>query len=411
MSNSSSTIPRQRVMGQYMTPASVADLMVATMKRAPASWRVLDPACGDGNLLLAVARHLAAAGVSDVVNRIAGIDIDPAMLACARHRLSEQLDCDPGLLRLWHGDFLDAVQPSLLEGPPLSPADFNVIISNPPYGRSREYLFFEAVCRHFRKGTELVFLVPLAFLDRVEGVWSAPLDGRPLGVTTGHAIVHHVAGAPFRLNAVRRYAENSTPFSVLSGVKLYEIGAGVPPQSEGVVKAKPFSTDSPKPGWIPCVRTGDIHPYQIEMNRMWVRYGDHLAHPKDLERFTGPRLFVRRMPIWSTRQLGAAYVSDQALCAGDVLVVRHIDDDPVQLRGLCVFLNSPEAAEFILDARPSVRHRDSYPKISGKDLNRLLDSRLPDRRSLAKLAHEYDDRPEASGAPSTRPVARATERA
>lgn len=377
---------RQRKMGQYMTPSSVADQMVTMIRRPPETWFVLDPACGDGNLLLAVARHLKAMGVTDIHKRIAGIDIDLGMVNSARQRLSEQLQCSTESLRIWHADFLEAVQPSLIDERPMRPTDFNIIISNPPYGNLREYRFFEATCRSFPKDAELVFLIPLSFLDRVEGVAAKPLDGRPMGVTTGHAIVHHIAGDPFRMHSVRCFGVNSTSFSVLSGVKLYAIGGGMPPQSEEVVKAKPFSSGSPRAGWIPCVRTGDIHPYKVEMNRLWVQYGDHLAHPKDLDRFTGPRIFLRRMPIWGTRQLGAVYLSSQALCAGDVLVIRHLTDDSVLLRGLCVFLNSPEAAEFVLDARPSMRLRDSYPKISAKDINRLLELRIPDQPSLRNMA-------------------------
>lgn len=388
----------QRRMGQYMTPPAVADAMVSAITRAPSSWRVLDPACGDGNLLLAIARRLAEHGVKDIHRKIAGIDLDPAMIACARERLSSQLKCDPGDLMLWNRDFLEAVKPDRLDESPLRCAEFNVVLSNPPYGKLREYAFFEAVCASFRAATEFVFLVPLSFLDRVHGPTVTPLDGRPFGVTTGHAIVHHRAGDPFEIHAVRGARENSTPFSVLSGVKLYEVGAGTPVQTPQLAADKPYSSNTPAPGWIPCVRTGDIHAYSIEANRLWVRHGPHLAHPKDLARFTGPRLFVRRMPIWKSRRLGAVFLSDQVLCAGDVLVVRHEGDDPEKLRGLCVFLNSPEAADFVLTERPSVRLRDSYPKISAKDLNRLLESRVPDDRTLTRLAGQYG---EAIHAPST----------
>lgn len=391
----------QRQMGQYMTPPAVADAMVDAIAHPPASWRVLDPACGDGNLLLAAARRLAEHGVKDIHRKIAGIDLDPAMIACARERLAAQLRCDPNSLMLWNRDFLDAVKPSLLEEHPLRCSEFNVVLSNPPYGKLREYRFFEAVCEYFRNETELVFLVPLSFLDRVEGVSSTPLDGRPLGVTTGHAIVHHRAGDQFHIHSVRGFRDNSTPFSVLSGVKLYEVGAGTPVQTRQIAADKPYSSETPVPGWIPCVRTGDIHAFSIEANRLWVHYGPHLAHPKDLARFSGPRLFVRRMPIWGSRQLGAVFLTEQVLCAGDVLVVRHADDDPERLRGLCVFLNSPEAADFVLTARPSVKHRDSYPKISAKDINRLLESRVPDNGTLARLASQYGDPvPASSSRPS-----------
>lgn len=397
--NESSSLSRQRQMGQYMTPPTVADAMVNAIVLQPAAWRVLDPACGDGNLLLAAARRMAACGVRDIHRKIAGIDLDPAMIACARARLSTELRCDPNELKLWNRDFLEVSTPSLLEEDPLRCSEFNIVLSNPPYGKLREYRFFEAVCQSFCAETEVVFLVPLSFLDRVEGVASTPIDGRPFGVTTGHAIVHHRAGKRFQIHSVRGFRENSTAFSVLSGVKLYEVGAGTPAQTHQTTAEKPYSSMTPVPGWIPCVRTGDIHAYSVETNRLWVHYGPHLAHPKDLVRFCGPRLFVRRMPIWGSRQLGAVFLTEQVLCAGDVLVVRHANDDSDLLRGLCVFLNSPEAAEFVLTARPSVKLRESYPKISAKDINRLLESRVPDNLKLARMAAWYGDA--ATASPST----------
>jgi hypothetical protein len=95
---------------------------------------------------------------------------------------------------------------------------------------------------------------------------------------------------------------------------------------------------------------------------------------------------VRRVPIWEKRQLGAAYTSGDQVCAGDVLVVRHRWDDEQLLRGLEVWLNSSVAAESVLQHRPSLRHRDSFPKIAAKDLNRLFDAELPSDEELRVLA-------------------------
>ncbi|MCI0527147.1 MAG: hypothetical protein L0Y56_06860, partial [Nitrospira sp.] len=230
--------------------------------------------------------------------------------------------------------------------------------------------------------------VPLAFLDRVTGVTGVPLNGRPMGVTTGHAIIYHVNGHPYYINQVKGLQANCRSFTVLSGVKLYELGAGIPPQTKKIIKARPFSSEMHHPGWLPCLRTGDIQPFSIAVGRLWVNYGPHLAHPKDLERFTGPRLFVRRVPIWATRQLGAAYIEQQALCAGDVLVIRQDNNNRELLQGLCVFLNSSRAGEVILNNRPSVRYRISYPKISAKDLNLLLELYAPNDDDLRALVQK-----------------------
>ena len=110
----------------------------------------------------------------------------------------------------------------------------------------------------------------------------------------------------------------------------------------------------------------------MAVDRLWVSYGDHLAHPKSIERFSGPRIFVRRVPIWKERGIGAAFIEETALCAGDVLVVRDREDDAQLLRGLSDWLCSAEAAELMHEQRPTLKMRSSYPKFSGRDLAAVL---------------------------------------
>jgi adenine-specific DNA methylase len=378
---------KQKDLGQYMTPIAIARQMVERFQSNPTDWKVIDPACGDGNLLIAVVERLREAQVPDIQKRIIGIDIDPEMAASARSRLAKAIGCHAELVQVVCDDFLRLANSPLLFGQLFS--DCSSVISNPPYGKGREYEFLTVCNNVFPRGTELVFLMPLAYLDRVRDSAAGVLDGKPLGVTTGHCIAHHIAGRRIQLESVHRKASAATPFRVLSGVKLYEIGAGVPPQSSQLISEKPYSSDTARLEWLPCVRTGDIQPFEISLGRLYVNYGEHLAHPKEIGRFTGPRLFVRRVPIWGSRCLGSVFIEQTALCAGDVLVVRHISDDADLLKGLATFLNSPDAAELILNHRPSVRHRVSFPKISGKDLEWLFENNLPSERELQLLANSY----------------------
>src|ERR1039458_8709790 len=68
-------LSRQRNLGQYMTPAAVADQMCEQIHRPIEDWVALDPACGDGNLLLAAARRMRDAGVSDIPSKLIGTDV------------------------------------------------------------------------------------------------------------------------------------------------------------------------------------------------------------------------------------------------------------------------------------------------------------------------------------------------
>lgn len=242
-----------------MTPAAIAEQMTGFIVRQVCEWRAIDPACGDGNLLLAVIDRMRAEGVSaqTIARRIAGIDIDPKMVETARKRIAVRLDIKPEVVQVWEHDFLACQEPNLFEKPILDFSTFNAVISNPPYGQNREYAFFKLCAERFTRGTELVFLMPLAFMDRTSTLKSLPLNGRPMGVTTGHAIVYHRAGEPFEYRSVKEHQSNTTPFQVLTGVKLYELGGGTPPQTEDVLQNKPYSSTEPKRR---CMAFASRHP-------------------------------------------------------------------------------------------------------------------------------------------------------
>src|SRR5882724_1643736 len=395
---------KKKEYGQYMTPPQIARQMCDRVIRDTSEWVLIDPACGDGNLLLAAVEKMQAANVSDIQKRIIGIDVDPNMAAAARSRVAVAIGCHPEQVRIICDDFLELARNPLLFGQMF--AECTVVLSNPPYGKGREYEFLLVCNDIFARGIELVFLMPLAFLDRATGVQAGVLEGKPLGVTTGHCIYHHICGHQIHLKSSHRKRSLEIPFSVLSGVKLYELGAGSPPQDRKICSDKPYSSPIAKSGWVPCLRTGDVEPYRIHLGRLYVNYGPHLAQPKELTRFKGPRLFVRRMPLWGTRSLASAYTDEIALCAGDVLVIRHTELDDVELlKGLCVFINSPRTATAIFNHRPSVQHRVSYPKISGKDLEWLFENQLPSEEELRRLAKSYGrvDKPLKLGAVSAAP--------
>lgn len=81
-------LAERKALGQYMTPATIGDMMAARLfDGLPADGNthgtpsVIDPACGTGELLLAVHRACPTA-------RLAGCDVDPRMIDAAIANLS-----------------------------------------------------------------------------------------------------------------------------------------------------------------------------------------------------------------------------------------------------------------------------------------------------------------------------------
>jgi adenine-specific DNA-methyltransferase len=117
--------------GVHYTPGSLADFMaerIVIALGAPATApSVLDPACGDGELLDAIARLWPTA-------HLTGVDRDNHALVAASQRLSA---ADANNFRPLHADFLD-INPLADSSAQRLPADsFDAIISNPPYVRTQ----------------------------------------------------------------------------------------------------------------------------------------------------------------------------------------------------------------------------------------------------------------------------------
>ncbi|MFD4353715.1 Eco57I restriction-modification methylase domain-containing protein [Nocardia sp. NPDC058518] len=115
--------------GRHYTPPDLARFLARRALRyvpRAATLRVLDPACGDGELLLAVHREIASSA-PDVAVHLTGYDLDRQAIDETAGRaaaLGVEIDCRAV-------DFL-AASDQLADG------SFDLIISNPPYVRTQQ---------------------------------------------------------------------------------------------------------------------------------------------------------------------------------------------------------------------------------------------------------------------------------
>ncbi|MEV0686805.1 N-6 DNA methylase [Nocardia sp. NPDC050378] len=115
--------------GRHYTPPELARFLARrALLYAPcgAELRVLDPACGDGELLLAVHREMVSCA-PEVAVRLTGYDLDRAAVGETLVRAAAEgveINCRAG-------DFL-------AKAPRLAKGSFDLIISNPPYVRTQQ---------------------------------------------------------------------------------------------------------------------------------------------------------------------------------------------------------------------------------------------------------------------------------
>ena len=117
--------------GKHYTPPALADFLAERVLRQLAAsgqeaLRVLDPACGDGELLFAINR-MAKQLLPGTTLSLIGYDLDADAIGLAEGRAS-----DLGISMEWHkGDFLQL-------GRGLSNGSFDAVITNPPYVRTQQ---------------------------------------------------------------------------------------------------------------------------------------------------------------------------------------------------------------------------------------------------------------------------------
>jgi predicted RNA methylase len=129
MTNEKKALSSEKRFGQYYTPTRLAEFLasrsVANLDESDADIVIIDPACGDGELLIAVYRALKANGWKNKLI-LRGFDIDINAVGIASRRLKESgIDAD-----ILHEDFLTYQRN-------IPSCSVDVIITNPPYVRTQ----------------------------------------------------------------------------------------------------------------------------------------------------------------------------------------------------------------------------------------------------------------------------------
>jgi len=138
-------VSSEKADGVHYTPRDLADFVASQIaKSLPVgnsgrALRILDPAMGDGELLLSLIRQLAAQGIRDL--EVYGFDTDREAIHLASTRLTNEF---PGIhLNFKNEDFLLHVLSHHSHGPcgdlfkPRQTQTYDLVISNPPYVRTQ----------------------------------------------------------------------------------------------------------------------------------------------------------------------------------------------------------------------------------------------------------------------------------
>jgi adenine-specific DNA-methyltransferase len=135
----------QKLRGGYYTPEPIADFLASWAIRSPND-EVLEPSCGDGNILTAAARRLLKQGaeVESLNQQLHGVELDPQEAAKAARRLHDLGLPFSSNNTIHVGDFFAHCQRHLFGEKVLTLVlkerqYFDAVIGNPPFIRYQHF--------------------------------------------------------------------------------------------------------------------------------------------------------------------------------------------------------------------------------------------------------------------------------
>lgn len=109
-------------------------------------------------------------------------------------------------------------------------------------------------------------------------------------------------------------------FEVSTGVKEYQVGKGVPPQTQKDKETRRFNaTHKLDETFVPELRGRNINRYALHWKNEYLSYGPWIAEPREERFFSGERILIRQIPNKLNLVVSYTddpYVLDQSLYAG-----------------------------------------------------------------------------------------------
>ncbi|MBK8090492.1 MAG: N-6 DNA methylase [Verrucomicrobiaceae bacterium] len=186
----------QKQEGAHYTPAGLAAFVARHLSAVCTAINplVLDPAVGDGELLLAFGRTF---GNACTLN---GFDLDEVAVANADKRLREDLPQITG--KVQQQDFLDFALEHRTDSLFAVPACYDVVIANPPYVRTQ--VMGAERSQRLARQFDLSGRVDLSFAF-IEGIADVLREGGVAGIIVSNRFMTTKAGAQVRERILSRF--------------------------------------------------------------------------------------------------------------------------------------------------------------------------------------------------------------
>jgi type I restriction-modification system DNA methylase subunit len=178
---------------------------------------------------------------------------------------------------------------------------------------------------------------------------------------------------------------------VKTGLKAYEVGKGIPPQTEEMKDRRVYhSKTSRGKEWLEYLQGVDVRRYSLVWSGEYLHFGSNLAAPrKDFRLYSTPRILVRQIPNKLPYCLHACYVEKTILNDLNSMNVINLKCDPFALLAV---LNS-RLTSFWFALKFGKLQRGLFPQFKA---NELQDFPIPKtlkqhEKQLSQLARRAMD--------------------
>ena len=167
-----------------------------------------------------------------------------------------------------------------------------------------------------------------------------------------------------RLTANKRLKDY---FELKFGVKLYEVGKGLPPQKKADSQKHIYESKEKKDNtYQKLLKARNIKRYGIDWKESYVRYGNNLAAPRDPRIFKEDRILIQR--IVSKASLDCTFLNEFMICNTDVITLLPKFD--FNCKFYLAILNTRLIGNFIKSKNINL-DRAAFPKINTNTLEEL----------------------------------------
>jgi SAM-dependent methyltransferase len=413
---------QRKAAGIFYTPAhivapivqeTVGELCRGKTPSQIARFRIIDPACGDGQFLKGAYRHiLENHGLTSLEDNLHGVDSDPRAVELARTSLSmrNNIRCADSLKETDCGVF-DAVIGNPPFGAQISRAE-RIRLSKryPVFARVPDSFvaFIERAFELLKPGGRLGFVLPSAWLGgpryrplrdfllsyRIENLKLLPFDSFPDAYVDTVILIASKAppqaGPPqqlWREHPDRKFILDPDMAGLLfrlnrqiqtRGGDLFRMKRGVR-FDPGLLSAKKSSENSHR------YFEGSVYRYRLDWSApRWVEFGPRMKErPREISWFEGKRILLRRL-VNRRQRLMAAFTDRTVITNKNLYSIRPRGGvHPYYLLGI---LNSRLISRLYL-SQVAQAVKDDFPQITIRD---VLDLPFPpgDSSRLANLVEK-----------------------